>query len=167
MNRWYAVHTHPKGERKAFDNLRRQGFEAYLPVYGKKRRHARKSDYVAAPLFPRYLFVHMDPEASRWRSIRSTYGVVHLVCSGDSPVPLPAGIVEGIKAQESGQGFVQMDLPLPFKRGDKVEVLEGPLKELTGIFQCLSDDRRVIVLLEMLGRPLKVRLDIDAVGSAA
>jgi transcriptional antiterminator RfaH len=167
MMRWYAVHTQPKGEGKALDNLARQGFEAYLPLYSKKRRHARRTDYVPAPLFPRYLFVNMDTEASRWRSIRSTYGVVHLVCHGDSPIALPDGVVETLKARTDEKGFVQMDLPLPFKPGEKVEVLDGPLKNLTGIFQSLSDDQRVIVLLEMLGRPVTVRLAIDAVGSAA
>lgn len=167
MMRWYAVHTQPKGEQQAQDNLMRQGFAAYLPLYSRKRRHARKTDFVPAPLFPRYLFVNMDTEASRWRSIRSTYGVVHLVCYGDSPVPLPDGVVEGIRAREDDKGFVQMDLPLPFKPGEKVEVLDGPLKNLTGIFQSLSDDARVVVLLEMLGRPVTVRLAIDAVGQAS
>ncbi len=167
MMRWYAVHTHPKGERMAIDNLARQGFEAYLPVYSKKRRHARKTDYVSSPLFPRYLFVSMDPEVMRWRVIRSTYGVVHLVCHGESPVPVPDGIVEGLRAHEDEKGFVQLDMPLPYKPGDKVEVLDGPLKDLTGIFQSVSDDARVVVLLEMLGRKVSVRLPIDAVGSAA
>jgi transcriptional antiterminator RfaH len=167
MMRWYAVHTHPNGETKALGNLTRQGFEAYLPRYSKKRRHARKTDYVAAPLFPRYLFVRMDPEAARWRSISSTYGVTHLVCHGETPVALPEGIVEGIMTRQDEKGLVTLDPALPFKPGEKVEVLEGPLKELTGIFQSISDDMRVIVLLEMLGRPVKVRLPIDSVGSAA
>jgi transcriptional antiterminator RfaH len=167
MKRWYAVHTQPKGEMKALENLKRQDFDAFLPLYSKKRRHARKTDYVASPLFPRYLFVHMDTEASRWRSIRSTYGVLHLVCQGDCPAPLPEGVVEGIKARQNESGLVEMTLELPFKPGEKVEVLDGPLKELTGIFQSISDDQRVIVLLEMLGRPVRVRLPMDAVGSAA
>ncbi|CAA6605026.1 Transcription antitermination protein nusG [Rhodospirillaceae bacterium LM-1] len=167
MMRWYAVHTQPKGERLAQDNLTRQGFDAYLPLYSKKRRHARKTDFVPAPLFPRYLFVNMDTEATRWRSIRSTYGVVHLVCQGETPVALPEGVVEAIRARHDEGGLVQLSLALPFKPGEKVEVLDGPFKELTGIFQSISDDQRVIVLLEMLGRPVKVRLPIDAVGSAA
>lgn len=166
MMRWYAVHTHPKGEVKARENLQRQGFDAYLPLYRKKRRHARKVDYVATPLFPRYLFVSMDTEASRWRSIRSTYGVLHLVCNGEQPAPLPEGVVEAIKARADADGMVLLDGGIPFKPGQKVEVLEGPLKNLTGIFQSVSDDMRVIVLLEMLGRPVTVRLPADALSQA-
>lgn len=167
MMRWYAVHTQPNGETKARENLLRQGFDAYLPLYSKKRRHARRTDYVAAPLFPRYLFVNMDAETTRWRSIRSTFGVTHLVCHGDTPVPVPEGVVEGIKSRHDDKGMVLLETPFPFKPGEKVEVLEGPLKELTGIFQSVSDDQRVIVLLELLGRPVKVRLAMDAVGQAS
>lgn len=58
---WYAVYTQAGKERFALQNLANQGFEAYLPSYRKRRRHARRVDTVLAPLFPRYLFVRMDP----------------------------------------------------------------------------------------------------------
>ena len=60
MDFWYVVHTHPRGESLAFVNLQRQGLEAFLPQYLKRRRHARRTQWVPAPLFPRYLFVKMD-----------------------------------------------------------------------------------------------------------
>ncbi len=43
MKQWYVVHTHPRGERLAAVNLRRQGLDAYLPQYLKRRRHARRT----------------------------------------------------------------------------------------------------------------------------
>ncbi len=66
-------------------NLIRQGFEIYLPRYLKRRRHARKVDVVAAPLFPRYVFINIDMATQRWRPIQSTFGVSHLVMNGDEP----------------------------------------------------------------------------------
>ncbi|MCH7693162.1 MAG: transcriptional activator RfaH, partial [Proteobacteria bacterium] len=42
MKRWYVVHTHTRGEPLAVVNLRRQGLDAYLPQYSKRRRHARR-----------------------------------------------------------------------------------------------------------------------------
>ena len=81
--RWYVVQTQVNGEAKAAENLRRQGYEAYLPRYLKRRRHARKVDFTAKPLFPRYMFVAIDMATQRWRSIQSTFGVSRLVTNGD------------------------------------------------------------------------------------
>ena len=58
--RWYVVQTQVNGEAKAAQNLLRQGYEIYLPRYLKRRRHARKMDFTAKPLFPRYMFVAID-----------------------------------------------------------------------------------------------------------
>ena len=67
------------------------GFETYLPRYEKRRRHARRVETVAAPLFPRYLFVAIDLASQRWRSIHSTIGVSRLVCNGEDPAVLADG----------------------------------------------------------------------------
>ena len=68
-SRGYVVQTQPHAESKAMGHLIRQGFATYLPRYLKRRRHARKIETVAAPLFPRYLFVTVDMETQQWRSI--------------------------------------------------------------------------------------------------
>jgi len=69
---WYAVHTHPREEFKALSHLRRQGYDVYLPRHAKVIRHARKSEKVARPFFPRYLFVKLNLAVDSWRAIRST-----------------------------------------------------------------------------------------------
>src|SRR5262249_2851497 len=79
--RWFVAHTHPHAEGKATAHLNRQGFEIYFPRYLKRRRHARRIESITAPLFPRYLFVAIDVNVQRWRSIYSTVGVSRLVCN--------------------------------------------------------------------------------------
>lgn len=66
---WYVVQTQPNGEARAEAHLRRQGFRTYLPRYLRSRRHARKTQMVPRPLFPRYLFVGLDLARDRWRTI--------------------------------------------------------------------------------------------------
>src|SRR5580704_5349065 len=102
--RWYVVHTHVHAEAKAAFHLMRQGYLTYLPRYLKKRRHARRTDTVAAPLFPRYLFVSFDRGTRLWRSIQSTIGVSHLVCNGDEPAVVSARVVEDLRNREDPQG---------------------------------------------------------------
>jgi transcriptional antiterminator RfaH len=164
--RWYVVQTQVNGETKAALNLLRQGYEIYLPRYLKRRRHARKADFVARPLFPRYLFVTVDMATQRWRSIQSTVGVSHLVTNGNEPAVVPEGIVAALRAREDVKGFVKMDTSPKFVSGDKVRVLTGVFMDSAGIFDGMVDHDRVAILLEMLGGKVRVYLDADMVAAA-
>jgi transcriptional antiterminator RfaH len=164
--RWYVVQTHAHCEAKAAHHLRRQGFEVYLPRYLKRRRHARKIDNVAAPLFPRYLFVAIDMGLQRWRSIHSTIGVTHLVCYGDRPASIPVDVIEGMKRREDEAGYVKLERRALFSRGDKVKVIMGAFSDALGLFEGISDQDRVSILLELLGRKVRVLLDADFVTAA-
>lgn len=167
MEHWYVAHTQPRGETLALINLRRQDFQAYLPRYLRRRRHARRIDWVASPFFPRYLFVKMDPGAVRWRAIHSTIGVSHLVCAGDKPLAMPDGIVESIQSREDDKGMVGTDPAISFEKGAQVQILSGPLCDQVGLFDCTSDDGRAIILLELLGRQVEVRVPNTAVAAYA
>jgi transcriptional antiterminator RfaH len=164
--RWYVVQTQVNGEAKAADNLRRQGFETYLPRYLKRRRHARKVDFTAKPLFPRYMFVAIDIATQRWRSVQSTFGVSRLVTNGDEPAVVPEGVVSTLQAREDAKGFVKMDARPAFAPGDKVRVLAGAFMDNAGLFNGMADHDRVSILLEMLGRQVRVLLDADMVSAA-
>lgn len=163
---WYVVQTQVNSETKAALNLIRQGYEIYLPRYLKRRRHARKTDFVARPLFPRYLFVSVDVATQRWRSIQSTFGVSHLVSNGNEPAVAPESIVSALKAREDAKGFVKMDAGCKFAPGDKVRVLTGAFADRAGIFDGVLDHDRVAILLEMLGGKIRVHLDTDLVAAA-
>ena len=163
---WYVVQTQINGETKAEQNLLRQGYEVYLPRYMTRRRHARKIDFVAKPLFPRYLFVSIDMATQRWRSIQSTFGVSHLVTNGDEPAVVPEGVVRALKAREDTKGFVKLDAAPAFTPGDKVRVLAGAFMDNAGLFSGAADHDRVSILLEMLGRQVRVLLDADVVVAA-
>jgi transcriptional antiterminator RfaH len=166
LARWYVVQTQVNGEAKAAQNLLRQGYEIYLPRYLKRRRHARKVDFAAKPLFPRYMFVAVDIEAQRWRSIQSTSGVSRLVTNGDDPAAVPEGVVRALKAREDAKGFVKLDAAPSFAPGDKVRVLGGAFIDNAGLFNGMADHDRVSILLDMLGRQVRVVLDADLVAAA-
>ena len=80
---WYEAYIQPKSERVAADNLRRPGFEDYLPLHPtfQKSKSASLSDFES--MFPRYIF--FKPSAGQSiSSARSTCGVAFVlsfVCS--------------------------------------------------------------------------------------
>ena len=167
MKRWYVVHTKPRAEETALAHLRRQAFETFLPRFLKRRRHARRVDVAPSPLFPGYLFVALDPERSRWRSIRGTVGVNGLICHGDEPAPVPEGVVEAIVARRDDDGFVPVGGPEAMRRGQSVEIADGPLAEARAIFESFDSKERVIVLLSLLGRQVRARVPADWVQATA
>ena len=163
---WYVAHTHPHAEAKATAHLSRQGFDIYFPRYIKRRRHARRIETVPAPLFPRYLFVAIDLNAQRWRSIFSTVGVSRLVCNGEDPSPVPVGIVEALKSREDANGFIKLDCRPRFHVGDKIRVLDGAFSSCLGLFEGMAERERIAILLDLLGRKVRVILDADLVAAA-
>jgi transcriptional antiterminator RfaH len=162
VKQWYAVRTQVAAEGKANANLRRQGFETFLPRFRKQRRHAHKVETVLAPVFPRYLFVNFDIEAQPWRCINGTFGVISLVSFGLLPSAVPAKIVEAIRSGCDTDGI--MELPEPcFAPGQELLIERGPLANLVGLFERISGERQVVMLVEMLGRALRVALPFTAV----
>lgn len=164
--RWYVIQSQPNAEMKAVAHLNRQGFETYLPRYLKRRRHARRIEIVAAPLFPRYLFVRIDLEKQRWRSIFSTVGVSRLVCSREVPTPVPEQVVEILQARHDASGYVKLDQRPSFRPGDKIRVLDGAFAECFGLYEALKDSERVAILLDLLGRRVRVMVNVDSVAAA-
>jgi transcriptional antiterminator RfaH len=164
--RWYVAQTHSRAEAKAAAHLERQGFPTYLPRYLKRRRHARRVETVAMPLFPRYLFVAVDMATQRWRSIRSTIGVMQLVCNGEEPAVVNNRIIESLKNREGELGFVALDQRQTFQPGDKLRVIDGVFCDSLGLFEGMSDNERVTILLELLGRKVRVVLDAELVTAA-
>jgi transcriptional antiterminator RfaH len=164
--RWYVVQTQPHAEAKAAAHLGRQGFDTYLPRYLKRRRHARRTETVAAPLYPSYVFVAFNPAVHRWRSIYSTIGVARLVCNGDVPAALSSEIIDGLKSRENANGFIQLQQRPQFSSGDKVRVRDGVFSDCLGLFDSLGDRDRVAILLDLLGRKVRVILDEEYVVAA-
>jgi len=163
---WYVIQTHVNAEAKAARNLERQGFGIYLPRYLKRRSHARKIEMVPAPLFPRYMFVWIDIETQRWRSVQSTFGVSQLVVNGADPAPLASQIINRLRAREDGDGYVQLDQRPKIALGATVRVLTGVFAENLGLFDGMADRDRVAVLLDLLGRKVRVTLDAGMVAVA-
>ena len=164
--RWYVVQTQTHAERKAAHYLERQGFPTYLPRYLKRRRHARKVETVPAPLFPRYLFVSIDMSKQRWRSINSTIGVSRLVCNGDIPAAVPPPVIVKLRERQQADGYIRLDQRPVFSTGDKVRILDVAFESCFGLFEKTTDTERVAILLDLLGRKVRIFVDSEMIVAA-
>ena len=153
---WYAVHSHPRKEAVALENLQRQGYEAYLPLISVQKVRRNKAQMVQEPMFPRYLFVRLDSSAQgrSWAPIRSTLGVTRLVQFGDRPARVATELIDWLRDRER-----DFDALLLFAPGEKVVVAQGPFKGLEALYEGTDGERRAMILLEILSKPVKLVID--------
>lgn len=156
---WFAVYTKPRQEHIARENLERQGFRCFLPlaVNPYQRRTARKPRIEA--LFPRYLFLQAVADRQSLGPVRSTRGVCTLVHFGMRLATLPEPVIETIKRRrDPDSGLVRLE-PVPVATGDRVEVFDGPLAGLQGIFTERKGKERALLLMTLLGTVSTVEVD--------
>lgn len=165
--RWYAVCCKPRQETVAEENLLRQGFHVYLPRI--RIRHRRRGQWLEAveALFPRYVFIRIDPKQRSMAPVRSTRGAVGLVRFGGQPAVVPDVVMEALRQREDSASGLHQDKRALFSAGEPVKFVDGPLAGMEGIFTQQDGEKRVIVLLELLGKANKVKVDRDWIARAA
>lgn len=154
---WYVVHTKPRQELVALENLERQGYCCYLPQFKLKKPKARKLIVIDEPMFPRYLFIGADAAFYKKGTsfIRSTKGVHELVRFGTEPAQIRFELLQGIFDREQTQHSSPSE---PFQAGDCVRVVDGPLAGLETIYQAQTGEERSMILLKLLNRPVQVQI---------
>jgi transcriptional antiterminator RfaH len=153
---WYVIHTKPRQEMVAMTNLTRQGFECYMPMIKLEKIRLHKATTVAEPMFPRYLFIQLDTSSSgkSWSPIRSTLGVSQLVRFGGQPAVVDSQLIELLRSRE------QVGQPERlFKAGEKVVVVDGPFVGIEAIFQTADAESRSMILLDILSKPVAMRIE--------
>ncbi len=139
MKNWFVINTKPKKEYQ----VERLFTEGDIQVYFPKYLHDRK----VKPFFPGYGFIYFDFPA-QYQLVRYTRGVKRIVGHDVGPIPIEKKIVEQIQSREV-DGYIELN---KFGQspgiGDEIEVMEGPLKGLRGLFQReIEDKERVLILL--------------------
>lgn len=147
---WYAIHTHPKEEDRATNNLIAWKVETFNPKIRERRVNpfSGNATYEKKSLFPRYIFARFDA-GLLLSKICFTRGVRRVVGFGNGPVPVEDEIIEFIREQTDEDGFVRIGEEL--KRGDHVTVKNGLVGELSGIFEReIKGTDRVRILLNAI-----------------
>jgi transcriptional antiterminator RfaH len=163
-DRWYVAMTLPHGERMAAANLGYQGFRSFLPLQRVTLRHARQFRTTLAPVFARYLFLILDLDAQRWRSVNGTRGVARLITDGRRPTAVPSGVVETLALSSDAAGTLVFRQALAI--GDRVRLLAGPFADSFGVLERLDGADRVQLMLDLIGGPMKISAPREIVAAA-
>lgn len=163
---WYVAYTEPRQELLALRNLQQQGFVTYLPLYKtiKKRtsKSAAESDatlplVVHEPMFPRYTFFKPSSHRQSISAVRSTRGVNSIVRFGTQFALVQPHVLAAIQEQEQLRNHTDMETNHALQPGRHVRMSEAGLEGLEGLVHSVSS-KRLIVLMEILGRQTKVKV---------
>ena len=139
MKNWIVLKTKPKKEFQVEKLFRAGGFEIYNPKYLHENR--------ILPFFNGYEFLYFE-YPSQYHMVQYTRGVKKVIGSRDGPIPINEEVIQNIKAREVN-GFIELNkYGEEPEIGDEIQVVEGPLKGLKGIFKSeLTHKERVLILL--------------------
>ena len=139
MKNWYVLNTKPKKEFQVERLFTEGGIEIYNPKYLSENR--------VKSFFPGYGFIFFE-FPRQYQLVRYTRGVKRVVGNREGPIPIPEEIIIGIKAREVDGLIELLKYGEEPEIGDEIEVVEGPLKGLKGVFKReLPERERVIILL--------------------
>lgn len=158
---WFLAQLKPNSARIARENLSRQGFETFLPLEEVTVRRRGQFAVTMRPIFPGYMFVSFDRERGFWRAINSTYGVIKLVSFGREPAPVPERLITELMLRCDSTG--KLLPPTTLEPGESVRVQSGPFANLVAEIEKIEPDRRVWLLLDILGRKTRVAVSADRV----
>lgn len=158
---WLLAQLKPNCGRIALRNLHRQGFRGYLPLIEETMRAGRSFVTRKVPLFPGYVFVADQAEnAHRWRAINATTGIARLVGFGTGPARVPGEVVDGLMRRCADGETLLSDTLAP---GDTVRLTTGPFADFVATVERIAPDRRVMVLIELLGRTTRLTVPAERI----
>jgi transcriptional antiterminator RfaH len=158
---WFLAQLKPNSVKIAERNLKRQGFRTFLPIEEVTKRAKSKFVTVERPMFPGYIFVSFDVIKGGWRAINSTNGITRLVSFGKDPAPVPLDIISGLMLRCDARGKLMS--PKLLSPGDQVTMTNGPLADFAAEIEKIDPDRRVWVLLDIMGGKTRVAVGTDQV----
>jgi len=127
---WYVVYTRSRAEKKVAKELELKDIEIFLPIQKQLRQWKDRKKWVEVPLITGYCFVHVSRK--EYFEVLQTHNVVSYVTFEGKAAPVPESQIDYLKKLTQQSEFEVKVTQQNFKRGQKVEVIEGPLLGVKG-----------------------------------
>lgn len=155
---WHLLLCKPNQNHIACHNLSRTGFDVFMPLHRVERRRRGRVRWESAPVFKGYIFVSAGQGAGQWHKLRSMPGAAQLIgCGRRAPALVPAGVVAGLMERCDANGLLQVDKD--FITGERIRITSGPFADFVATIEHVDAERRVHVLLDLLGSKTRVAVD--------
>lgn len=153
--KWLAIYTKARWEKKVHQLLTAKGFESYCPLHKVKKKWSDRIKIVEEPLFKSYIFVKVAEEHRT--EVRMVNGVVNFVYWLGKPAVIPEKEILTIKRFLDEYQEVSAQ-PIKIAPGQKVQVTHGVFMDTKGKVIKIKG-KKVEVLLETIGFKLVANLE--------
>jgi transcriptional antiterminator NusG len=156
--KWYAIHSKSRHEDVVLNGLKKKFIEAFLPKMQVMSRRKDRKKTILVPILPGYVFVRSDLNLHQYWDIIKTYGVVRILGIQGKPVPVKDEEIASLQTLHGTDRTVRNQAYM--KEGDRVMIMEGPLKGLTGFYlKHKGKADRVVISIELLQRSLAIEVE--------
>jgi transcription termination/antitermination protein NusG len=158
LQKWYAVHTRSRFEQKVYDGINGKSIKVFLPRIQVISRRTDRHKKIFVPLLPGYVFVNSTLDPNEYLNILKTAGVVRLIGFEGKPVPARDEEINSLMILDGTDRTVQNRDYI--NKGDKVIIMEGPLKGLVGFYlRQKGQGNKIVVSIDLLNRSLEVDIE--------
>ena len=156
--KWIAVRSKPRSEKIVSIELSKKNIESFLPLVKKRQQWSDRKKWVEFPLFPSYLFAKIELKDSIY--ILNTRGVSTIVKFGDRVITIDEKVVNSIRLALEGEYDLH---PIKFFTiGDRVSVIDGPMKGAVGIVETKHKNKnRLIIKIQALQQAVAVHINSE------
>ena len=155
--KWLVFYTKSRSEKKAMEQLERFGFEGYLPLQNVVKQWSDRKKKVQIPLFNSYIFVR-DHESQIGKILQTIPTISWNIRHNGKPAVLRDQEMDTIRR------FLETGLTLEtqpidnLNTGDKVEVMDGPLRGSVGILTGDFNEQKFSIVIETIDQMLTANL---------
>ena len=146
----FVAHTKSRCEVKARDFFKKNGIDAYVPVFEEKRRWSDRTKKIITPAISGYVFFRLE---------KIDYSFINLNPFLRNVVRRFGQAVEihGSEIQTMKDYLKQYTVDFDFGAGDTVKILSGVLKNTKGLVDGIENN-----FLILLVNSIKVKLSLDS-----
>jgi transcription antitermination factor NusG len=151
---WQLVYTVARHEKVVATQLESRGIDNFVPLYKATHLWHKRSVNLELPLFPSYVFIHLD-ESNR-RNVVTVPGIVSIISFQGRPAVVPA---EQIAAIQNALKCRRVH-PCPYlASGNRVRIISGPLAGIVGVIDRVKGFR-VIVSVDSITSSIAIEAEV-------
>jgi transcriptional antiterminator RfaH len=156
---WYLIYTKPRHEKKVHNRLAEMNMNSFLPLTKKLKTWHDRKKYVNEPLFPSYVFIHLDDMQGYYKGM-DTEGALYYVRVGKEIARVNDNVVNNIRLLVDRESDIEVSTSY-FKPGQELLIRKGPLTGLSCEMVQFNGSRKVLVRVNLLQRNLLMMLPSD------
>lgn len=157
--KWYAIITRPRAERKVHARLLLSGFEVYLPLVTSVKQWSDRKKKVTAPLIPSYVFVKTT--SKELSAVLGEFGVVRVLKYLKVPAIIHDHEIDTLKVLEGNAEDITVLDRAHFSKGEQVKIVKGPFEGLDALCVQFQGKHRIIVQTIALGISIEVNVPMS------